>query len=89
METIENRTLKEFIIQKLASDEFSDNRQKMIQDAIKGIKKRNFSKMQKDVERQLRQLDFGKDENEALIAGLLEKKMYVDGELEKLKENRE
>jgi DNA primase len=85
LEAIENKALKEFIIEKLSSDELSENRRKMIQDAICYIRKRNFEKQQRDVERSLRRLDFKKKENEALIAELLEKKMYLDGELEKLR----
>ncbi|MDR3200347.1 MAG: DNA primase [Spirochaetales bacterium] len=89
LETIENTALKEFIIQKLASDEFAKDRKeirkKIIKDAIEGIQKRNYRRMQKEVERELRSLDFGSKENEAKIASLLERKMYLDGELEKLR----
>jgi DNA primase len=85
LETIENTALKEFIIQKLASDEFSENREKVIRDAVEGIQKRNYRRMQKEVEGRLRSLDFRSKENEEKIALLLERKMYLDGELEKLR----
>jgi hypothetical protein len=85
LEKVGNETLRSYIIEKLASGELSENREKMIHDAICGIRKRNFEKEQKDVERELRRLDFGKKENEAVIAELLERKMYIDGELEKLR----
>ncbi|MDR1625286.1 MAG: DNA primase [Spirochaetia bacterium] len=85
LETIGDASLREFIIGKLFSGELAENRQKMIQDAIRGIRKRNLEKKQRDVERSLRRLDFKNRENEPLIAGLLEKKMYLDGELEKLR----
>ncbi|MDR1316817.1 MAG: DNA primase [Spirochaetales bacterium] len=85
VEGIENKTLREFIIEKLYSGELSENRKKMIQDAIHGIRRRNFEKKQRDVERSLRRLAPGNNGNEALIAELLEEKMYLDGELEKLR----
>ena len=90
LEKIEDSRLKDFIVQKLVSGELTrENRQKMIKDALGEIQKRNFLKKQKDVERQLKLLDLGNKENEALIAELLNEKMYVDGELERLKGNRE
>jgi hypothetical protein len=85
LEKLGNTALRGYIIEKLASGELAENREKMLQDAICGIRKRNLEKKQKDVERELRRLDFGEKENEALIAELLERKMYFDGELEKLR----
>jgi DNA primase len=85
LEGIENKALREFIIEKLYSGELSENRRKMIQDAMYGIRRRNFEKKQRDVEKSLRRLDPGNNGNEKLIAELLEKKMYLDGELEKLR----
>jgi DNA primase len=89
LETITDARVKDFILQKLVSGELAqDSRRKMIKDAIDGIQKRNYAKKQKELERELARLDFGKKENEARIAELLEKKMYVDGELEKLRKTR-
>jgi hypothetical protein len=85
LENITDARVRDFILQKLVSGELAENRRKMIKDAIEGIQKRNCAKKQKEVETQLARLDFGKKENEALIAELLEKKMYLDGELEKLR----
>jgi DNA primase len=89
LEKIENEALKEFIIKKLSSDEFAVNRDKMVQDAIKRIKIRNLEDKQKRVERNLRRLNFDTKDNEAQITELLGEKMYLDGELKKLKDSRE
>ncbi|MCL1818964.1 MAG: DNA primase, partial [Spirochaetaceae bacterium] len=87
LEKIEDPRIKDFIIQKLVSGELTqENKRKMIKDAIGEIEKRNFQARQKDVENQLARLDPG---NESLIARLLDEKMYLDGELERLRGNRE
>jgi DNA primase len=89
LEAVEHKPLKEFIVEKLASGEFAQNRDKMVGDAIRSIRIGKFEREQREVERQLKNLNFATKESEAKITELLETKMYLDGELKKLKDNRE
>ena len=81
---VENGKLKEFIIQKLVSDEFTTNRERIVKDAATRLQRRSLEKQRGEVVRDLKRLKQD-DPQEARLTELLEKKMYLDGELEKLR----
>ena len=82
LEALEEETLKTMILEKMASDEFSSNQEKIINDSIFKIKNRNLEKKRDMISSLLRQAE--RDEPWRLKA-LLEEKMLIDDEIEGLK----
>ena len=79
LEKIENNAVREFIVKKLVSDEFAINQEQLVKDAVWRIRKRSLEKLRDEVVREMKRADQDR------ITELQEKKMYLDGELEKLR----
>ncbi len=83
---IEDATTRALLVERLQSDEFNFNQERVITDAVYLIRSRELKKQRQEVEAQIRQATHlsGVDVNNKL-QGLLQEKMYLDGELTKLK----
>jgi len=84
LERIENVALREFVIQKLVSEEFSVNREGIVRDAVARIQKNTLERQRNDVVKEMKKLK-AENAQEDRLTELLERKMYLDGELEKLR----
>jgi DNA primase len=82
---IENPDLRSFFVRKLVSEEFSINRDRLIKDALISLKKRNLEKQNQEVVRELKRFGQESFHNGDKMTELLEKKMFLDSELEKLR----
>lgn len=88
IERIENRDLRRVVVEKLASEEFALNKERAIYDAVLSIKERSYRHRQREVESRLRRLSSepsATHDTQKQIDELLEQKMYLDKELNKLK----
>ncbi len=88
IDRIENPELRRVVMEKLASDEFALNQERAIYDAVLSIKERSYRRQQREIESQLRRLGavaVAGDDTQHQIDELLEQKMYLDKELNKLK----
>ena len=85
---IEHPELKNLILEKLATEEYSINSDKIVRDTVFQIKRRSLEKKRARVESQLRKVGMKSGVEAGLnLKELLSEKMYLDGELEKLKVN--
>ena len=80
---INNSKLEELILEKASSDEFTMNIDKLIHDGIIIIKRNSLEKKRKKIVKMLKQNNSIKEDNNSRT--LLEEKMHLDNELEKLK----
>ncbi len=83
LERLSNNELKNLIARKITSGEFSVNVEKAIQDGIKNIKRSSLERRRKEVIRLLK--TNGNKNSNIDTRTLLEEKMFLDKELEKLK----
>ncbi|MFQ3621169.1 MAG: hypothetical protein SNJ78_09510, partial [Spirochaetales bacterium] len=83
LEGLRNNALKAYVLSRLMSEEFKIQQNKLIQDSIKILKRRNLIKQRDQVLKDI--LRCQKQGQEKELAALLEKKMYLDGELNKLR----
>lgn len=81
---IEEPELKTVILDRLATEEFSINSDRVIKDAVYLIRRRSLEKKRSAVLSQLRKAGSGMKDT---VKDLLAEKMYLDRELEKLKVN--
>ena len=81
---IENSALKNLIIEKASSDEFAMNTDKIIQDGIIVVKRKSLEKKRDEIVQMLRRSNNFTDKKYNSRV-LLEEKMYLDNELEKLR----
>jgi len=82
---IDDENVRSLILEKLASEEFSLNQEQAIKDAVYRIKERSLSARQKRIEARLRRIQAEGSESARDVEELLQEKMYLDGELRKLK----
>jgi DNA primase len=81
---IEEQELKTLVLDRLATEEFSINSDRVIKDAVYLIRRRSLEKKRAAVLSQLRKAG---SEMKNTVKDLLAEKMYLDKELEKLKVN--
>lgn len=82
IEKIENDRVKEVIIKKISSDEFSVNPQQIIEDSIRRVKLENLLQKRHELEKMI-----GKEEGKTpeILEDLIAEKLFYDKEIEKLK----
>ncbi|NOY09857.1 MAG: DNA primase [Spirochaetes bacterium] len=81
---IENNALKNLVIEKASSDEFAMNTDKIIQDGIIVVKRKSLEKKRDEIVKMLRRSNNITDKKYNSRV-LLEEKMHLDNELEKLR----
>ncbi len=88
IERIDSPDLRRVVVEKLSSDEFALNQERAVYDAVLNIKERSYRQQQREIESRLRRLGaetVAGDDTQYQIDELLEQKMYLDKELNKLK----
>jgi DNA primase len=83
LERIEDPSLKDLLVGKIASGEFDQNQEKMIGDGVKRIKQRTLMKKRDGLATEMRRIESEKTDM-ARLKELLEEKMHLDDELAKL-----
>ncbi len=84
LEKIDDQGLKELLLKKISSEEYRLNEEKIIEDSIRRIKQKSLEKKRDQIEKQLKAHE--KDENNLVnIRELQMEKMYLDGELQRMK----
>ncbi len=83
LQSISDEALKDFVLSKLISSEFKTNQEKLINDSVLFLKRRNLERERKQVLKAIQRCEKTNQGEE--LSRLLEKKMYLDGELEKLR----
>ena len=83
LQSISDEGLKEFVLSKLVSSEFKMNQERLLNDSLLFLKKRNLEKERQQVLKAIKRCEKTNQSEE--LFRLLEKKMYLDGELEKLR----
>ena len=84
---IDDNNLTDLLLKKIATDEFSTNVDRLIQESIATIRERSLKRQRETILRQLKKLETTSKRSDE-IQKLLEEKMYVDAELEKIKGSR-
>lgn len=86
LERIETPATRNMLVERLQSEVFNLNPERVIKDSVYGVRRRNLAKKRAEVEAKIRQLTHlsGPNANDALRE-LLQDKMYLDGELAKLR----
>ena len=82
--SIENKKVRDYIIQRNATEEFTVNKQELVKDALKAVKRRIIEKKIRVLIKKIRRVEASKDSTEELHE-LLSEKMYLDEELDKLR----
>ncbi len=90
LEKLKNQELKNLIAQKVTSGEFSINVNQAIEDGIRNIKRKSLERRRNEVIKLLKlrgttERDMDSSKNRIDTRSLLEEKMFLDKELEKLK----
>ncbi len=80
---ISDEALKDFVLSKLISSEFKMNQERLINDSVMFLKRRNLERQRQQVLKAIQRCERTNQAEE--LSQLLEKKMYLDGELEKLR----
>jgi len=83
LQGISDEGLKEFVLSKLVSLEFKMNQERLLNDSVRFLKRRNLEKERQQVLKAILRCEKTNQREE--LFRLLEKKMYLDGELEKLR----
>jgi DNA primase len=83
LQGISDKGLKEFVLSKLVSLEFKMNQERLLNDSVLFLKRRNLEKERQQVLKAIQRCEKTNQSDE--LFRLLEKKMYLDGELEKLR----
>lgn len=80
--------LKEFILQKISDGAYSMNPERFVVDGVRRIKERALERQNQRLVARIREYDPDRDGDELSLNDLLYEKMYVDGELTRIKEER-
>lgn len=84
LKRIDNQEVRDLVLQKLASDEFLVNSDKLIREAIAQIRLRSIEKRRAAIAQRIRRAERSGG-GEDIVRELLVERMYLDKELEKLK----
>mgnify|MGYP001306854290 CR=1 FL=1 len=85
---IENPGLRTFLMEKAASGEFSIQADRLIRDGILNVRERSLQRRRARVVRQIADYDSEREADSVSVNDLLYEKMFIDQELEKIKEER-
>ncbi|PKL26664.1 MAG: DNA primase [Spirochaetae bacterium HGW-Spirochaetae-3] len=80
--------LKEFILQKISDGAYSINPERFVIDGVRRVKERTLEQQNQRLVARIREYDPDRDGDELSLNDLLYEKMYVDGELTRIKEER-
>ncbi len=80
--------LKEFILQRISDGAYSMNPERFVVDGVRRIKERALERQNQRLVARIREYDPDRDGDELSLNDLLYEKMYVDGELTRIKEER-
>ncbi len=83
LQSISDEALKEFVLSKLLSAEFKMNQERLLNDSVLFLKRRNLERERQQLLKAIQRCEKSNQNEE--LARLLEKKMYLDGELQKLR----
>jgi DNA primase len=84
LKRIESQEVRDLVLRKLASDEFTVNSEKLIREAVAQIRLRSIEKQRAAIAQQIRRAERSGGEEDT-VRELLAERMYLDKELEKLK----
>ena len=94
LERIENSTLRDLTVHRFSSGEFDENSEQVVRDSVHRVKMRSLEAKRSRIEAKLRHLsrtgapESQRDGHEDELRRLLEDKIYLDGELLRLKEEQ-
>lgn len=80
--------LKEFILQKISDGAYIINSDKFVVDGVRRIKERALERQKQRILARIREYDPVRDGDELSLNDLLYEKMFLDGELTRIKEER-
>ncbi len=87
-ERISNEEVKKFILVKAAGGDYAINPERFIADGIYSIRYRALERRNTKILNRIRSYDAARDADEISLNDLLYEKMYLDGELARLKDER-
>ena len=87
-ERLTSKGLKEFILQKISDGAYSINSEKFVVDGVRRVKERALERQNQRIVARIREYDPERDGDELSLNDLLYEKMFLDGELTRIKEER-
>jgi len=87
-EHLKSDRLKEFILQKISDGAYSINPERFVVDGVRRVKERTLERQNQRIVARIREYDPERDGDEFSMNDLLYEKMYLDGELTRIKEER-
>jgi DNA primase len=81
----DDEELKELVLKKAVSDEFSVNTGQLIRDAVWQVRARSLENKRRLVSEKLKRSNYDQTDDALAMRDLLEQKMYLDAELEKMR----
>lgn len=80
--------LKEFILEKVSDGAYALNPERFIEDGVRRVKERALDRQKQRIVSRIREYNAERDADELSLNDLLYEKMYLDGELTRIKEER-
>ena len=87
-ERLTSEGLKEFILQKISDGAYSMNPERFVVDGVRRVKERALRRQQQRIVARIREYDPERDGDELSLNDLMYEKMFLDGELTRIKEER-
>ncbi len=87
-ERLTSKGLKEFILQKISDGAYAINSGKFVVDGVRRVKERALERQKQRIVARIREYDPERDGDELSLNDLLYEKMFLDGELTRIKEER-
>jgi len=88
IDRLKSDELKAFIMQKVADGAYVINPERFIVDGVRRVKERALKRRKQRIVARIREYDQERDGDELSLNDLLYEKMYLDGELTRIKEER-
>ncbi|MDD9989314.1 MAG: DNA primase [Spirochaetaceae bacterium] len=85
---LQTEELRALVVRNLSEGEFTVNADEVLDDGARTLKARALEDRRRDIEARMRRAERGGDETPGAVRELLEEKIYLDSELEKLKKVR-
>jgi DNA primase len=87
-ERLTSKGLKEFILQKISDGAYAINSGKFVVDGVRRVKERALERQKQRIVTRIREYDPERDGDKLSLNDLLYEKMFLDGELTRIKEER-
>lgn len=87
-ERLTSKGLKQFILQKISDGAYAINSAKFVVDGVRRVKERALERQKQRIVARIREYDPERDGDELSLNDLLYEKMFLDGELTRIKEER-